>query len=83
MYSDLLSTGVFMSVCEVCRSVITYQSQVIRPGDVPSFSKFYVCACEKEASLPLMSVKFVLASNVSKITEHETEEVSCNCKVLR
>ena len=44
VYSYLLSTGVFMSVCEVYRSVITYQSQLIRPGDVPSFREFYVCA---------------------------------------
>ena len=29
VYSYMLSTGVFMSVCEVYRSVITYKSQVI------------------------------------------------------
>ena len=35
--SYLLSTGVFMFVCEVCRSVIMYGSQVKSPGDVPSY----------------------------------------------
>ena len=35
--SYLLSTGVFMSVWVVYRSVIAYRSQVISPGDVPSY----------------------------------------------
>ena len=34
----LLSAGVFMSVWEVYRSVTTYRSQVISPGDVPSYT---------------------------------------------
>ena len=37
VYSYLLSTGVFMSVWEVYRSVITYRYQVINPGDVPLY----------------------------------------------
>ena len=37
VYIYLLSAGVFMSVWEVYRSVIIYQSQVISPGDVPSY----------------------------------------------
>ena len=36
VYNYVLSTGVFMSVCEVFRSVVTYRSQVISPGDISS-----------------------------------------------
>ena len=37
VYNYLLSTGVFMFVQDVYRSVIMYRSQVISPGDVPSY----------------------------------------------
>ena len=37
VYSYLLSTGISLFVFEVYRSVIIYGSQVISPGDVPSY----------------------------------------------
>ena len=81
VYSYLLSTGVFMFVYEVYRSVIIYRSQVISPGDVllyireihtvipclTTVSSTYVWV-KKGASLPLMLVRFVFTLNVSEIT---------------
>ena len=73
-----------MSVWEVYRSVIIYQSQVISPGDILSYiSELYIVAtfmlCPSPASFTyvpvkmepaslLMLVRFVFASNVSEIT---------------
>ena len=60
--SYLLSTGVFMSLWEVYRSVITYGSQIISPGEFPLYisklhrvtmhCKLYICAGQNWASLP-------------------------------